>query len=122
MATDRDLQFAEKKCTRYLQSNRTFLPIIFKLLKEERLQGATLLVLANKQDLVGAATHDEIRQLLKLGETALNSFFNINFKDDIKTHHWCIEPISATKDEVEKLQKSFGWLVDDISSRVFTMD
>jgi len=79
-----------------------------KLLKEERLQGATLLVLANKQDLVGAATHDEIRQLLKL--------------DDIKTHHWCIEPISATKDEVEKLQKSFGWLVDDISSRVFTMD
>ena len=44
-------------------------------MKEERLQGATLLVLANKQDLVGAATHDEIRQLLKLGETALNSFF-----------------------------------------------
>ena len=41
---------------------------IFQLLKEERLQGATLLVLANKQDLVGAATHDEIRQLLKLGE------------------------------------------------------
>ena len=41
--------------------------------------------------------------------------------EDIKTHHWCIEPISATKDEVEKLQKSFGWL-DDISSRVFTMD
>ena len=43
--------------------------IHFQLLKEERLQGATLLVLANKQDLVGAATHDEIRQLLKLGET-----------------------------------------------------
>ena len=46
-----------------------FVNCIVELLKEERLQGATLLVLANKQDLVGAATHDEIRQLLKLGET-----------------------------------------------------
>ena len=46
-----------------------FVNFIVQLLKEERLQGATLLVLANKQDLVGAATHDEIRQLLKLGET-----------------------------------------------------
>ena len=45
---------------------------IFQLLKEERLQGATLLVLANKQDLVGAATHDEIRQLLKLGGKSVN--------------------------------------------------
>lgn len=38
-----------------------------KLLQEERLQGSTLLVLANKQDLDGAATSDEIRDLLKLG-------------------------------------------------------
>ena len=91
-------------------------------MKEERLQGATLLVLANKQDLVGAATHDEIRKLLKLGERKYRGTSIFEFLDDIKTHHWCIEPISATKDEVEKLQKSFGWLVDDISSRVFTMD
>ena len=41
-------------------------------MKEERLQGATLLVLANKQDLVGAATHDEIRQLLKFGWKSVN--------------------------------------------------
>ena len=39
-----------------------------KLLQEERLQGSTLLVLANKQDLDGAATSDEIRDLLKLGK------------------------------------------------------
>ena len=44
-------------------------------MKEERLQGATLLVLANKQDLVGAATHDEIRQLLKLGEKTIHCRF-----------------------------------------------
>ena len=68
-ATDRDLQFAEKKCTRYLTVASYFFQSFFQLLKEERLQGATLLVLANKQDLVGAVTHDEIRQLLKLGET-----------------------------------------------------
>ena len=51
---------------------KTVTQLWFKLLKEERLQGATLLVLANKQDLVGAATHDEIRQLLKLGGKSVN--------------------------------------------------
>jgi len=79
-----------------------------KLLREERLQGATLLVLANKQDLEGAATHDEIRELLNL--------------DAIKTHHWSIDPISAVVDSTSKLNKSFGWLVEDIASRVFTLD
>ena len=44
-----------------------------KLLQEERLQGSTLLVLANKQDLDGAASSDEIRDLLKLGMVLLNS-------------------------------------------------
>merc|ERR1712227_562672 len=78
-----------------------------KLLQEERLQGSTLLVLANKQDLDGAATSDEIRDLLKL--------------DNIKTHHWSIEPISAVNDQVENLQKAFGWIVGDIASRVFTL-
>ena len=77
VATDRDLLFAEKKCTRYFNSciELFLINLIVQLLKEERLQGATLLVLANKQDLVGAATHDEIRQLLKLGETVLNPFY-----------------------------------------------
>merc|ERR1712212_470472 len=79
-----------------------------KLLQEERLQGSTLLVLANKQDLDGSASVDDIRKLLKL--------------DDIKKHHWSIHPISAVNDEKEKLEKSFGWLVGDISSRVFTLN
>ena len=45
--------------------------IKIQLLQEERLQGATLLVLANKQDLAGAANPEEIRKLLNLGKFML---------------------------------------------------
>ena len=93
-----------------------------KLLQEERLQGSTLLVLANKQDLDGAATSDEIRDLLKLGNSLHEVLFIKHDLDNIKTHHWSIEPISAVNDQVEKLQKAFGWIVGDIASRVFTLD
>ncbi|ORX78908.1 Arf-domain-containing protein, partial [Basidiobolus meristosporus CBS 931.73] len=51
------------------------------LLKEERLSGATLLVLANKQDLAGALTEQEIREALDL--------------DSIQAHHWAILTCSA---------------------------
>merc|ERR1711981_41211 len=51
------------------------------LLQEERLLGATLLVFANKQDLQGALTDNEIKIALEL--------------DSIKTHHWKIVWCSA---------------------------
>lgn len=51
-----------------------------KLLQEERLQGSTLLVLANKQDLDGAASSDEIRDLLKLGMKLVSLFLSSRFK------------------------------------------
>ena len=38
------------------------------MLLEERLDGATLLVLANKQDLPGAAKVEEVRKLLELDQ------------------------------------------------------
>ncbi|PIK52517.1 putative ADP-ribosylation factor-like protein 2-like [Apostichopus japonicus] len=76
------------------------------LLLEERLAGATLLVFANKQDLPGAFPAEEIRKTLRL--------------DEIKTHHWMIIGCSAVTGE--NLLYGIDWLIDDIASRIFTMD
>jgi len=76
------------------------------LLLEERLAGATLLVFANKQDLPGALSSDDIKQALDL--------------DNLKTHHWLIVGCSAVTGD--NLLQGMDWLVDDISSRIFTLD
>jgi len=76
------------------------------LLKEERLLGATLLVLANKQDLSGAVSCETIKDLLQL--------------DSIKTHHWKIVGCSAYTGL--NLLSSIDWLLEDISSRIFITD
>ncbi|KAJ7374358.1 ADP-ribosylation factor-like protein 2 [Desmophyllum pertusum] len=76
------------------------------LLLEERLSGATLLVFANKQDLPGALSAEEIRDALDL--------------ESIKTHHWTIQWCSAVTGE--KLLDGIDWIISDIASRIFTMD
>jgi len=76
------------------------------LLEEERLLGATLLVFANKQDLPGALTFEEIKQVLEL--------------DKITTHHWKILDCSAITGQ--NLLEGIDWTIDDISARIFTMD
>ncbi|KAL0630077.1 ADP-ribosylation factor-like protein 2 [Plecturocebus cupreus] len=83
-------------CQRELQS----------LLLEERLAGATLLVFANKQDLPGALSSNAIREALEL--------------DSIHSHHWCIQGCSAVTGE--NLLQGIDWLLDDISSRIFTAE
>ncbi|KAM3959350.1 ADP ribosylation factor-like 2 [Aphomia sociella] len=79
---------------------------LHSLLCEERLAGATLLVLANKADLPGALTLPEIREALDL--------------DSIKTHHWRIVRCSAVTGE--NLLDGMDWMLDDIASRIFTLD
>ena len=76
------------------------------LLQEERLLGATLLVFANKQDLPGALSLQEIREVLQL--------------DKIVSHHWQIVECSAVTGL--NLLKGVDWLIDDISKRIFTLD
>nr|XP_021528698.1 ADP-ribosylation factor-like protein 2 [Aotus nancymaae] len=83
-------------CQRELQS----------LLLEERLAGATLLIFANKQDLPGALSSNAIREALEL--------------DSIRSHHWCIQGCSAVTGE--NLLQGIDWLLDDISSRIFTAE
>ncbi|CAE7546110.1 ARL2 [Symbiodinium sp. KB8] len=63
-----------------------------RLLQEERLAGATLLIFANKQDLPGAMTAPEIRDFLQL--------------EEIKRRHWCILACSAYTGEVSGCGKS----------------
>lgn len=75
---------------------------LHNLLKEERLAGASLLVLANKQDLPGALSGDEISKALSLSE--------------IKTHNWSLFPVSATRGD--SVLESFEWLVNDIQKRI----
>jgi len=76
------------------------------LLTEERLAGATLLVMANKQDLAGALTREEIRDLLQLPA--------------ITTHHWRIVSCSAVTGE--HLVTGIDWMLDDVAARIFDMD
>ena len=40
--------------------------------------------------------------------------------DDITTHHWLIQDCSAVTGE--NLLEGIDWVVDDIASRIFTMD
>ncbi|XP_010263650.1 PREDICTED: ADP-ribosylation factor-like protein 2 isoform X2 [Nelumbo nucifera] len=77
------------------------------LLKEERLSGASLLILANKQDIQGALTPNEIAKVLNLG--AMD-----------KTRHWKIVGCSAYTGE--GLLEGFNWLVQDIASRIYVLD
>lgn len=77
-----------------------------EILVEERLFGATLLVLANKQDLPGALRSQEIEEVLDLKK--------------IQSHHWKILPCSAVTGK--NLLEGVDWLVDDVANRVFTLD
>lgn len=79
---------------------------LYKLLQEERLEGASLLILANKQDLPGALSASDIAEILEL--------------PTIKTHHWQIYKCSAITGE--NLVEGINWIIDDISARIFYID
>ncbi|KAI8908158.1 ADP-ribosylation factor family-domain-containing protein [Powellomyces hirtus] len=76
------------------------------LLTEERLSGASLLIFANKQDLPGALSSEEIAELLDL--------------KTIQTHHWQIVGCSAVTGE--NLLKGMDWVVTDISKRIYMLN
>lgn len=81
-----------------MQKMETCANELHNLLKEERLAGASLVVLANKQDLPGALDSEQIRKLLML--------------DEIKTHNWALYPISATTGD--SLVEPFEWLIKNV--------
>ncbi|KAF7990649.1 hypothetical protein HCN44_000454 [Aphidius gifuensis] len=79
---------------------------LYKLLQEERLQGASLLIFANKQDLPGALSSAEIAEVLHLS--------------NIKTHNWKILKCSAIT--AENLITGVDWILRDIAARIFWQD
>lgn len=81
-----------KDCLRELHS----------LLAEERLQGADLLILANKSDVAGCMTKDDVARVLDLAS--------------IKTHNWSIVQVSAVSGL--NIREAFEWLVSSAGQRV----
>lgn len=78
------------------------------LLDQEKLAGASLLIFANKQDVRGAYTADEIANALGLRED--KSFLN---------RHWSIRGCSAVTGE--GLVEGMDWMVEDVASRIFML-
>ncbi|KAK7471225.1 ADP-ribosylation factor-like protein 2 [Stygiomarasmius scandens] len=76
---------------------------LHSLLLEDRLAGASLLVFANKRDLQGSMTENEIRDALDLNA--------------IKSHHWRIWSCSAVTGE--NLVEGLDWVVDDVACRLY---
>lgn len=74
-----------------------------QLLREQRLAGCTLLVLANKQDLAGSLSMDQVREQLRLAE--------------ITSHTWRILPCSAITGE--GLDDAMDWVTAEVASRLY---
>lgn len=71
--------------------------------EQQRLSGASLLVFANKTDVEGCMTGDEIREGLKL--------------KSIRTHQWHILRCSAMTGD--NLKEGLAWVVEDAKARLF---
>ena len=80
-----------------------------QLLSQERLAGASLLILANKQDVDGALAASEIVEILEL-DTA----------DRFRNRHWSIHGCSAVTGR--GISEAMEWMVRDIRNRIFMLD
>lgn len=69
----------------------------------QRLSGASLLVLANKTDVEGCMTGQDMMEALQL--------------DKIRTHQWHILRCSAMTGE--NLSEGLAWVVQDAKARLF---
>lgn len=69
----------------------------------KRLSGASLLVFANKTDVQGCMTGEEIVEALKL--------------ENIRTHRWHILRCSAMTGA--NLKEGLAWVVEDAKARLF---
>lgn len=89
-----------------------------RLLHEERLAGASLLVWANKQDVAGARSAEEIAEILGLtgGDGAESDEGTPSL---LRHRHWSIKACSAVTGE--GVQEGLDWIVQDIASRIFVL-
>lgn len=78
------------------------------LLKDERLAGASLLLLANKQDISGSMGIEEIQ----------HRYLRLDRFDGHR--HWKIAPCSGLTGQ--GLDDSFMWLIHNVEARLFLLD
>ena len=95
---------------------------LLQLLQQDKLAGASLLVLANKQDMAGALRVDEIAKVL--GMTTPNTASQGGQEGEEQNsvfdkRHWCILPCSAVTGE--GLVEGMDWIVEDIGKRIFML-
>jgi ADP-ribosylation factor-like protein 2 len=105
-----------------------------KVLQQERLVGASLLIWANKQDLQGSFSTEQIAEALHLSPLSRSDRGHGNDSTEgagpVKenatetsaawTHrHWSIHACSAVKGE--GLLEGMDWLVKDIGDRIFLL-
>lgn len=83
---------------------------------QKRLAGASLLILANKQDIDSALTPDEIRNLLELETLVSSHSFKIVGCSALSLS-------SANSDELQNgLEPGIRWLVRDIAKRMYMFE
>lgn len=91
------------------------------VLEQERLAGASLLVLANKSDLEGSLGKEAIAKALELdtGLTDDNDSTTVQQQQqpNHSSRHWTIRASSAVTGE--GLAESIEWLVRDITDRIY---
>lgn len=84
----------------------------------QRLAGATVLIFANKQDVNGAMTQDEIKDVsIVVPSTDAQITQQTLQLDSIKTHTWKIQSCSAVTGE--HLLEGLDWAVADCSKRLY---
>jgi ADP-ribosylation factor-like protein 2 len=102
---------------------------LMDILKEEKLAGASLLVFANKQDVIGAMTAEEIATALDLTNTCSSSDNNINSDNSssvgsisgmTKKRRWRVQRCSAVSGE--GVLSGFEFITSDVGSRMFLLD
>lgn len=82
---------------------------LLNLLQQEKLIGATLVIFANKQDLDGSLSLEQIKDL-----------FGLELEEKFRKRHWSIFGCSAVTGE--GLVEGIDWIIDDIAKRVFMLD
>ena len=82
---------------------------LMQLLNQEKLAGATLFIFCNKQDVAGAMSPKEIKEMLGL-----------DLQEGMQNRNWGIMPCSAITGD--GLLDGMNWMVNDIKARIYMMD
>lgn len=98
-----------------------------KVLQQERLAGASLLIWANKQDLAGSLSMTEIAKALQLRVHPDQIDHDSSTVEDMPKNeigndldrHWSIQACSAMTGE--GLLEGMEWLISDIGERIFML-